>query len=147
MILKALGKTAIKWLLIAVAFIVLLSAINYGLSFVPFTPQFNAKRTAASAARLEGQVSTLEREATGNAEIATATDTYHTREVIYRDIASQAETEARTAPDADTPLSAERADRLRSHDQRMCDSAPAICAPTDSAGGDEAAVPASGSAG
>ena len=42
MILKALGKTALKWLLIAVAFIALLSAINYSLGFVPFTPQWQA---------------------------------------------------------------------------------------------------------
>jgi hypothetical protein len=146
-ILQALGKTAIKWLLIAVAFVVLLSAINYGLSFVPFTPQFNAKRTAAKADRLEGQVSTLEREATGQAEIATATETFHTRETIIREIASQAETEARNAPDADAPLTQERADRLRLNDQRVCDSAPTICASPDPAAGSAPAVPPAAPAG
>ena len=147
MILAALRRTAIKWLLIAVAFVVLLSAINYGLSFVPFTPQFNAKRTADRAERLEGQVSTLEREATGAAEIATATQTYHTREVIVREIAAQAETEARNAPDADTPLSQERADRLRRHDQRVCDASPALCADAVLAAGSAGSLPASGPAG
>lgn len=146
MIAKALGKAALKWLLIAVAFIALLSAVNWGLSFVPFTPQFNAKRTAAAAERLEGQVSTLEREAAGNAEIATATDTFHTREVIVREIAAQAETEARNAPDATTPLSQERADRLRSADFRLCNEFPAICAPVDPAGSGEGAVPPAGPA-
>lgn len=121
MILSAVRRIALKWLLIAVAFVVLLSAINYGLGFVPFTPQFYAKRTAASAERLEGQVSSLERTAEGNAAIGKAVETYHTREVIYRDATTQAQTEARNAPDADTPLTDERADRLRAADQRLCD--------------------------
>ena len=147
MILQALGKTAIKWLLIAVAFVVLLSAINYGLSFVPFTPQFNAKRTAAKADRLEGQVSTLEREAAGQAEIAVATETHHTREIVVREIAAQAETEARNAPDADTPLAPERAARLRSHDLRLCDEFPGFCSDADPAAGRAGAVPPAGPAG
>lgn len=147
MILKALSKTAIKWLLIAVAFIALLSAINYGLSFVPFTPQFNAKRTAAASERLQGQVDTLTREATGNAEIGQAVETFHTREVIVREIATQAETEARNAPDANTPLTDERADRLRSHDVRLCNEFPSICAAPDPAGRGADAVPTPGSAG
>ena len=147
MILQALSKTAIKWLLIAVAFVALLSAVNFGLSFVPFTPQFNAKRAVAKADRLEGQVSTLEREATGQAEISTATERHYERETIIREIASQAETEARDAPDATTPLSQERADRLRLNDQRVCDSAPAICGNPDPAAGRSPALPPAGPAG
>jgi hypothetical protein len=145
-ILQALGKTAIKWLLIALAFIILLSAVNYGLGFVPFTPQWTAKRERAENAVLRNQVDTLTREATGNAEIATATETFHTREVIVREIAAQAETEARNAPDATTPLSQERADRLRSADFRLCNEFPAICAPADPAGSGAGAVPPAGPA-
>ena len=143
MILQALGKTAIKWLLIAVAFIALLSALNYGLSFVPFTPQWNAKRAVASAERLEGQVSTLEREATGQAEIAIATDTFHTREIIIREGTAQAIAEARSAPDATTPLDPMRADRLRAADNRLCDASPSICADPDAADRGAGEVPAS----
>ena len=146
MILQALGKTAIKWLLIALTFIALLSAVNYGLGFVPFSPQWSAKRAEAKADRLEGQVSTLEREATGQAEISTATETFHTRETIIREIASQAETEARNAPDADAPLTQERADRLHLNDQRVCDNAPALCANPDPASGSADAVPPAGPA-
>jgi hypothetical protein len=146
-ILQALGKTAIKWLLIAVAFIALLSAVNFGLSFVPFTPQFNAKRAVAKAERLEGQVETLEREATGQAEIGQAVERHYSRETIIREIASQAETEARDAPDATTPLSQERADRLRLNDQRVCLSAPAICGNPDPAAGRPPALPPAGPAG
>ena len=146
MILQALGKTAIKWLLIAVAFIALLSAINYGLSFVPFTPQWEGRQLSKKVGELKSQVSTLEREATGQAEISTATETFHTRETIIREIASQAETEARNAPDADAPLTQERADRLHLNDQRVCDNAPALCANPDPASGSADAVPPAGPA-
>ncbi len=144
MIIKALSKAAIKWLLIAAAFIILLSAINWGLSFVPFTPQFNAKRTAVAAERLEGQVDTITREATGNAEIATATETFHTRETIIREGTAQAIAEARSAPDATTPLADERADRLRAADDRLCQQlGPASCADAVAASGSPDALPAS----
>ena len=141
MILQALGKTAIKWLLVAVAFIALLSAINYGLSFVPFTPQFNAKRAVAKVEALEGQVSTLEREAVGQAEISTAVERHYEREVIYRDIQSQADQEARLAPDADTPLPDERLARHLRNDERVCDGASFACATLDAPLGGVGAVP------
>ena len=144
MILKALGKTAIKWLLIAAAFIALLSAINYGLSFVPFTPQWQGKRAIAKVAVLEGQVSTLEREATGQAEIATATETFHTRETIIREGTAQAIAEARSAPDATTPLDPMRADRLRAADDRLCQQLGyATCADADPSDSGADALPAS----
>lgn len=127
MILRAIGRIGIKWLLIAVAFIVLLSAINYGLGFVPFSPQWQGKRAVAEAKALKAQVSSLERTAEGNAAIGQAVQTYHTREVVYRDATSQAQTEARNAPDADTPLTDERADRLRRADERLC-AASGLCA-------------------
>jgi hypothetical protein len=139
----------VPWRLIGyvLAAVLALAALNHFAAFVPFTPQWSAKRTAAKADRLEGQVSTLEREAAGQAEIATATETFHTRETVIREIASQAETEARNAPDADAPLSQERADRLRLNDQRVCDSAPTICADPDPAAGSAPAVPPAAPAG
>lgn len=133
-ITRAIGKAALKWLLIAAAFIALLSAINWGLSYVPFTPQWQGKRAVAEAKSLKAQVSSLERTAEGNAAIGQAVETYHTREVVYRDSTAQAQTEARNAPDADTPLTDERADRLRRADGILCQSsglcpAPAADAP------------------
>lgn len=97
--------------------------------------------------RLEGQVSVLEREAVGQAEIAQATQTFHTREVVIRDLARQAETEARTAPDAQTPLDLDRVDRIRAADHRLCIVAPAICASPDPAGSGADAVPVADPAG
>jgi len=139
----------IPWRLIGyvLAAVLALAALNHFAAFVPFTPQWSAKRAEAKADRLEGQVSTLEREAAGQAEIAVATETFHTREVVVREIAAQAETEARNAPDADTPLAPERADRLRSHDLRLCDEFPGFCADPDPAAGRAGAVPTAGSAG
>ena len=106
-----------------------------------------AGRLKAEAVALRAENATLEREATGQAEISTATETFHTRETIIREIASQAETEARNAPDADAPLTQERADRLRLNDQRVCDSAPTICASPDPAAGSAPAVPPAPAAG
>jgi len=136
-----------RWIGYAVMAGCLLWGAASALSYVPFSPFWSAKRAEARADRLEGQVSTLEREATGNAEIGQATETFHTRETIIREIASQAETEARNAPDADAPLTQERADRLRLNDQRVCDNAPALCANPDPAPGSSPTVPPAGPAG
>jgi hypothetical protein len=139
----------VPWRLVGyiLAAVLALAALNHFAGFVPLTPQWSARQAVAKAERLEGQVSTLERQATGQAEISTATETFHTRETIIREIASQAETEARDAPDATTPLSQERADRLRLNDQRVCLSAPAICADPDPAAGRPPALPPAGPAG
>jgi len=139
----------IPWALLGyiAAGLLILAGLNHAARFIPFTPQWSAHRAEAKADRLEGQVSTLEREAAGQAEIAVATETFHTREVVVREIAAQAETEARNAPDADTPLAPERADRLRSHDLRLCDEFPGFCADPDPAAGRAGAVPTAGSAG
>jgi hypothetical protein len=130
------------------AAVLALAALNHLAGFVPFTPQWSAKQAVAKAERLEGQVSTLEREAAGNAEIAIASQTFHTREVVIRDLTRQAEIEARNAPDAETPLDPARVDRLRSADNRLCSAYPAICpADPDVASSGADAVPPAGPAG
>lgn len=136
---------SIPWRLIGYAVMAgcLLWGAASALSYVPFSPFWSAKRAEATAERLEGQVSTLEREATGNAEIAAATDTFHRSEIIIREGTAQAIAEARSAPDATTPLDLVRADRLRTADQRLCDASPGICASPDPAGSGEDALPAS----
>jgi len=139
----------IPWRLVGyvLAAVLALAALNHFAAYVPFTPQWSARQAQAKADRLEGQVLTLEREATGQAEISTATEAFHTTETIIREIASQAETEARNAPDADAPLTQERADRLRLNDQRVCDQFPAICPNPDPAASSAPAVPPAGPAG
>jgi hypothetical protein len=92
--------------------------------------------------RLENDVSVLEREAVGNAEIATATQTFHTREVVIRELSRNAEIEARMASDANTPLDPDRVARIRAADHRLCIVAPTVCSDPDPAGGGSPAVPA-----
>lgn len=123
----------IPWRLVGYALfaLFLIGSLNHYAGFIPFTPQWSAKRAVAKVERLEGQVSTLEREASGNEEIRGAVETYHTREVIVRETAATAINEARNAPDASTPLADERANRLRRHDDSLCIDAPTLCAPAD----------------
>lgn len=144
----ALAKR-LPWKLIGyvLAFVLIVAGINHGLSFIPGTDQWRGKRAVAKVGRLEGQVSTLEREATGNAEIAAATDTFHTREIIIREGTAQAIAEARSAPDATTPLDPMRADRLRTADDRLCQQlGQSYCAAADLADSGADALPASDAA-
>jgi hypothetical protein len=133
----------IPWRLIGyvLAAVLALAALNHFAGFVPFTPQWSARQAEAKAERLEGQVASLEREATGNAEIGQAVERHYKREVIYRDIQSQADRDARTAPDADTPLPDERLARHLRNDQRVCDGASFTCATLDAPVGGVGAVP------
>ncbi len=141
--------TRIPWRLIGYAALALLLIFgaNNALRFIPFTPQWSAARTAAKAERLEGQVSTLEREATGQAEISTATEIHHTREIIIRETAAQSIAAVRNEPDADTPIAAGRAGLFRGHDDSLC-VPPAPCGTiADLAGRGQGAVPPADPAG
>jgi hypothetical protein len=133
----------IPWRLVGyvLAAVLALAALNHFAGFVPFTPQWSARQAEAKAERLEGQVASLEREATGNAEIGQAVERHYEREVVYRDIQSQADRDARTAPDADTPLPDERLARHLRNDQRVCDGASFTCATLDAPVGGVGAVP------
>ena len=91
--------------------------------------------------QLTDQVAVMEREAIGNAEVAVATQTFHTREVVIRELSRQAEIEARTAPDAETPLDPDRVGRLRAADHRLCSAYPAICPNPDAAASGADTVP------
>ena len=139
--------TPTGWLALFAAFWVLFGLAGLarpsflGLKFDPFGID------ARKIDRLESEVSVLEREAVGNAEIAAATQTFHTREVVIRELSRQAEIEARTAPDAETPLDPSRVDRLRSADNRLCSAYPAICPDPDPAGSRSGAVPVADAAG
>jgi hypothetical protein len=133
--------TPTGWLVIAAVAVVLFGLAGLarpsflGLKFDPFGID------ARKINRLETEVSVLEREAVGQAEIATATQTFHTREVVIRDLSRQAEIEARTAPDAETPLTPDRVGRLRAADNRLCSAYPAICPNPDAAASGADTVP------
>lgn len=138
----ALAKR-LPWRLIGyvLAAVLALAALNHFAAFVPFTPQWQARQLSKKVGELNSQVSTLEREATGNAEIGQAVERHYEREVIYRDIQSQADRDARTAPDADTPLPDERLARHLRNDERVCDGASFTCATLDAPLGGVGTVP------
>ena len=133
--------TPTGWLVIAAVAVVLFGFAGLarpsflGLKFDPFGID------ARKIDRLENDVSVLEREATGNAKIAIASQTFHTREVVIRDLARQAEIEARTASDANTPLDPDRVARIRAANHRLCSAYPAICSNPDTAASGSDTVP------
>jgi hypothetical protein len=133
--------TPTGWLVIAAVAVVLFGLAGLarpsflGFKFDPFGID------ARKLDQLTDQVSVMEREAIGNADIAAATQTFHTREVVIRELSRQAEIEARTAPDAETPLIPDRVARIRAADNRLCIVAPTICASPDPAGSGADAVP------
>jgi hypothetical protein len=139
--------TPTGWLVIAAVAVVLFGLAGLarpsflGLKFDPFGID------ARKIDRLENDVSVLEREAAGNAEIAIASQTFHTREVVIRDLARQAEIEARTASDANTPLDPDRVARIRAADNRLCIVAPSICPNPDAAASGADTVPVADDAG
>ena len=133
--------TPTGWLVIAAVAVVLFGLAGLarpsflGLKFDPFGID------ARKMDQLTDQVSVMEREATGNAEIAIASQTFHTREVVIRELSRQAEIEARTAPDAETPLDPDRVARIRAADNRLFIVAPSICPDSDPAGSGADPVP------
>jgi hypothetical protein len=133
--------TPTGWLIIAAVAVVLFGLAGLarpsflGLKFDPFGID------ARKLDQLTDQVSVMEREAIGNAEVAVATQTFHTREVVIRELSRQAEIEARTASDAETPLTPDRVGRLRAADNRLCSAHPAICPNPDAAASGADTVP------
>ena len=139
--------TPTGWLIIAAVAVVMFGLASLarpsflGLKFDPFGID------ARKIDRLESEVSVLEREAAGNAEIASATQTFHTREVVIRELSRNAEIDARKAHDAETPLDPDRVARIRAADNRLCIVTPAICPAPDPAGSRTDAVPVADVAG
>jgi hypothetical protein len=139
--------TPTGWLVIAAVAVVLFGLAGLarpsflGLKFDPFGID------ARKLDQLTDQVSVMEREAIGNAEVAVATQTFHTREVVIRELSRQAEIEARTASDAETPLTPDRVGRLRAADHRLCSAYPAICPDPNAAASSTDTVPVADNAG
>jgi len=139
--------TPTGWLIIAAVAVVVFGLAGLarpsflGLKFDPFGID------ARKIDRLESEVSVLEREAAGNAEIASATQTFHTREVVIRELSRNAEIDARKAHDAETPLDPDRVARIRAADNRLCIVTPVICPAPDPAGRRADALPVADVAG
>lgn len=72
----------------------------------------------AETAQSEAYARSLESE--GRADQLTRTETFHREVITIQSATEPFAAEARSAPDADTPLDLERADRLRRADDSLC---------------------------
>ena len=131
MISYKVSRRLIVWALAGIAIILLWWIIATWWASIwswwPWSAEARLKRAEADAEQSEALARSEGARATGEAEIARSVER---QTIIIREadrIAADAEIEARTAPDAETPLDPERADRLRRSDERLCASFAGIC--------------------
>ena len=79
-----------------------------------------ASREKARVETIESDLSARTLESEGRAGQLTRTETYHREVITIQSATEPFAAEARSAPDADTPLDLERADRLRRADDSLC---------------------------
>jgi len=139
--------TPLGWALaVAVALVAVLAlGRGLGLRWDPFG--LAGRRLAAAEARTataEADAAARRLEVEGAADQARRLDIHHQQAVSVARATESAADQARSAHDASIPLDPARAARLREHDRRLCDLAPAVCAaaPADTARGRDDAVPA-----
>lgn len=149
-VLRALGPPG--WSVAVALALVAVMALGRGLGlrWDPF--DLAGRRLAAAEARAvaagaDADARRLEVE--GAAEQTRRLVLHHQQDVLVARATDHAVTHARTADDASNPLDPDRLARLRDHDRRLCQLAPAVCAaaPVDAADGGDGALsagPASG---
>ena len=123
--------TPLGWLVSAVAVIVaiaLIAGIWNGLwSWLPWSAEARLHRTEVRADTAESDATARGLESQGNAEQGARTEAYGEMRIRVEGVTAESITRAQEAPDANDPLSGERAARLRDHDRRLCDIAPGTC--------------------
>ena len=119
------------WLVSAVAVIVaiaLIAGIWNGLwAWLPWSAEAQLDRTKTELATTQSDASARGLESQGNAEQVARTEAYGDIRIRVEGVTAESITRAQEAPDANDPLSDERAARLRDHDRRLCDIAPGTC--------------------
>lgn len=103
---------------------------NQWTAWLPWSVESRLERVERDLARTTSDLSARTLEVEAAQQQAAQTEARHTREVIVREITVQAVTQARGAPDAETPLDPDRLERLRSHDDGLCNVRPGVCAPS-----------------
>lgn len=121
----------VPWKPILIAIALGLAAVTlYGIISDPFGIrsyfQHRLERRADSA---EADASARTLEVGGERDQAQRVETYHTQVIEVRDVTARAETEARSAPDANQPLPADRAARIERNTDGLCDARPVVCGP------------------
>ena len=127
-----IGRTRlIAWAIAAVTIfaVLVIAATVWGRlwSWLPWSAESRADRAEARAEVAEDTARSEGARATGEAETGRAIER---QTIIIRAadrVAAAAEVEARTAPDADTPLDPDRARRIHDAQRGLCAVAPTIC--------------------
>jgi hypothetical protein len=127
--LRALSP--LGWLAAAVALVVaiaLIAGIWNGLwSWLPWSAEAQLDRAEVRADTAESDATARGLESQGNAAQVARTEAYGEMRIRVEGVTAESITRAQEAPDANDPLSGERAARLRDHDRRLCDIAPGSC--------------------
>lgn len=121
--------TLLGWLAAFSVVVVLILIVGRGLG-VRWDPlHLQARRLEAvqrRADQVEAQAAARALEAAARGRQIEALDAFHYHAEAVARATATAETRARTADDADTPLDPARAQRLRDHDRELCRLAPAV---------------------
>lgn len=129
--------TPLGWLIAGIALLMAVALLAWSWNnlwaWLPWSAESRLDRTEARADRAESDASARGLEAEGNAEQVRRTEAYGDIRVRVEAVTAESITHARSAPDATDPLTADRAARLRAHDRRLCDLAPAGCPATSDA--------------
>ena len=138
------GPTLIRRVVLVGALIVAATVLGHGLGlrWDPFDLSGRRLRAAeARAAIAVADAGARRLESERMADQARRLDHLHQQAVSVARVTAEAAAQARSAPDASTPLDPARAGRLLRHDRELCRLAPAVCgsaAADPAAGGDQA---------
>ena len=135
---RALIPGWLKVLLIVAAMIAAVAVVSHQwnqlTAWLPWSAESRLDRAEDQLEDLRGDLATSEADAAAraaetqaNADQVQRIETVHRQVIELRDLTDPVIHEARSAPDASTPLDPDRADRLREHDRRLCELAPDVC--------------------
>lgn len=115
-------------ILAALAVVIAVSALWNGMwSWLPWSAESRLANAETRADTAETDATARSLEAAGEVAQAQRIETFHTSEVVIRDLTTQSITESRSAPNANDPLDPDRFSGLRAGDQRLCDVSPEAC--------------------
>lgn len=116
--------TPLGWLIALIAVVIaiamLASAWDRMWAWLPWSSESRLDRAEAHAATAEDQALASGLQAEGEGEQVRRVDTYAHQIITIQTAAAESVAEARSAPDAETPLDTDRAVRLRHHDDELC---------------------------
>jgi hypothetical protein len=96
---------------------------------LPWSDTSRRERAEASRDIAQSEGVSAKLEAQGNADQLDRLEDYHAKAGRAHDLTRAAQEQARSAPDASTPLDPDRAARLRDADDGLCRLSPGLCAP------------------